>query len=76
MIRIRFLSRILCAVPLLLLLSGCISTVVGVVGVAAGTAIGVVATVVTVPIKVGEAVVGAFSDNDDTEDKDNDKEAD
>jgi hypothetical protein len=49
-----------------------------VVGVAAGTAIGVVATVVTVPIKVGEAVIGAFSDNDDTEDKDkdNDKDAD
>ena len=73
MIRLRFLSRILCAVPLLLLLSGCISTVVG---VAAGTAIGVVATVVTVPIKVGEAVVGAFSDNDDTEDKDNDNDKD
>jgi len=75
MIRLRFLSRILCAVPLLLLLSGCISTVVG---VAAGTAIVVVATVVTVPIKVGEAVIGAFSDDDDTEDEDcdNDKDAD
>jgi len=49
-----------------------------VVGVAAGTAIVVVATVVTVPIKVGEAVIGAFSDDDDTEDEDcdNDKDAD
>ncbi|HHX81690.1 MAG TPA: hypothetical protein GX696_01740 [Pseudomonadaceae bacterium] len=56
--------RILVLLSVVLLLSGCVSTAVGVV---VGTTVAVGAAVVTVPIKAGGAVIGAATSGDDKE---------
>lgn len=57
------ITSILC---LIIFSTSCVSTVIG---VAAGTAVGVTKVVVTAPVKVGSAVVRAASDDDDEEEE-------
>ena len=66
----RAFIRYLGTLAILFLLSGCVAAV----GAVAGVTIAAVKTVVTVPIKVGSAVVGAIGDDDDEEDEDEDEE--
>jgi hypothetical protein len=59
-----------CVLAMSLLTSGCVA-----VGAAAGLTVAAVKTVVTVPVKVGGAVVNAVSeDEEDEEDEENNEE--
>jgi hypothetical protein len=60
--RCTFISCV-CTLAALFLLSSCVA-----VGAAAGLTVAAVKTVVTVPVKVGGAVVDAVSDDEDEED--------